>query len=233
MTKEPEWKEVIGAIKGLAENQAEVKRIVQQKDGEMLVGLETKMKEIALQTMTMGQESVQNFPSGWAQGWGIVNSPNHDPYRAAQAVSLTVPPSQIAGPSNPWLPPDNNYAPQPPPPEELCIICHGSGHRPSTCPRRPCDKCKQPGHQRPECKNPAVCWNCGQPGHRKVDCRSRRTGGARPFPDSNGNRDARVNIVKPQEGLVGEVRQSHDREVYLEMECKGVREECFSWIQVV
>ena len=220
VAREPEWKERCDALE---RSVAEVKKITQQKEEGKLTELETKMKELQLQTRPRGQETVQNFPSGWAQGWGTVNSPNHDPYRAAQAVSQAVSPSQIVNPSNSWPPPDSNYATHPSPPKDLCFICGGSDHYSPSCPQRPCDRCKQPGHQRPECKNLAVCWNCGQPGHRKVDCRSRRTSGARVLSDSNGTRDARANMVRSRESLVGEVHQSHDREVYLEMECKGVK----------
>ena len=92
--------------KGLVENQTEVKRIAENtgRREEKLMELQTKMEEMKLQTKTKGQETVQNFPSGWAQGWNNQINPNQNRYQAAQAVPFAVPPS-------PGVPPSQLLAP--------------------------------------------------------------------------------------------------------------------------
>ena len=37
-------------------------------------------------------------------------------------------------------------------------------------PRKPCPRCKQPGHWAKDCTQPETCFRCGQPGHRRADC---------------------------------------------------------------
>ena len=221
-TKEPEWKEALGMIqKNLTESQAEVRRIVQQKEEGKWKELEAKVKEMELRDKSRDQG--QKFPPGWAPGWDNRTSPNQEQYRAAQAVPFTAPPSQTMNPANPWPPQDDRNASYPSQLRGHCFTCGSPEHFAPNCPQRTtasavvCGNCNQQGHQRKECRNSSVCWTCGRPGHRKADCKSRREVDTRIFSNGNGNGDARTNMI-----TANEVQEDHTRDVYLEMTCKGV-----------